>query len=94
MNTPHMCIGQGDGTHRFLESYKLLKHTQEEIEKLSSPVSTKETDLVVKNLRNVSGWFHWQILFSSTMNVNGAHGTWEAQSSWISHIEKCGPSCP
>ena len=37
-------------TDKFLDSYNILKLNQEEIEKLNRPITSKETETVIKNL--------------------------------------------
>lgn len=43
-------MGDLEEINKFLETYKLPEVKQEEIENLSRPINSKETELVIKNL--------------------------------------------
>ena len=43
-------LGNLEELDRFLETYKLPKLKQEEIENLNRPITSKETELVIKNI--------------------------------------------
>ena len=43
-------MGNLEKMHRFLETYTLPKLKQEEIENLNRPITSKEIELVIKNL--------------------------------------------
>ena len=43
-------MGNLEEIHKFLETYTLPKLKQEEIENLNRPITSKEIELVIKNL--------------------------------------------
>ena len=56
-------MGNLEETNKFLETYKLPKLKQEEIENLNKSITNKEIELIIKNLlkkNRVQGWMAFQ----------------------------------